>query len=386
MKVGLHTVDLFPGRECLMPFRTVIEVAKVMNEYGWEADVLNSSVSECNANDFEWQGVKVCQCPRDFSDLSEWVNAHGYDVFFFAATIREGLKDLSGFRKMQCRKIAYIPSGITPKWNAWWMMCKYGMYAKAWMLEAFTPKILLSRKLSQVGFTDLIGLTEYTARRASGALRGHTICPGKDDFEHLKSDDTFVQKNGLSGKKFYLFTGGPAASRGGRELIRAFDKVVDKIPDALLVFLVRKDVGGEYAALYKALDGMRHKKNVLILKDKLSRAQLKAFFETAYAVVLPFLCIPAEVPLTYYEVLSCGTPVVSFNNGGTTRYLKEGLELAGRVGISNLTAALCELWLNKDQRDILKVNTLGLMSTHPTWNTVGMQWINVVNNNQDENI
>lgn len=41
MKVGLHTVDLFPGRERLMPFRTVLEVAKVMKAHGWEADVLN---------------------------------------------------------------------------------------------------------------------------------------------------------------------------------------------------------------------------------------------------------------------------------------------------------------------------------------------------------
>lgn len=30
MKVGLNTVDLFPGRERLMPFRTVIEIAKAM--------------------------------------------------------------------------------------------------------------------------------------------------------------------------------------------------------------------------------------------------------------------------------------------------------------------------------------------------------------------
>ena len=146
MKVGLHTVDLFPGRERLMPFRTVLEVAIVMKAHGWEADVLNSSVVESEARDFEWQGVKVLQCPRDFNELSEWVNTQGYDVFFFAATIREGLKNLSGFQTMHCKKIAYIPSGITPKWNAMWMMCKYGMYAKAWMLEAFTPKGLLGEK------------------------------------------------------------------------------------------------------------------------------------------------------------------------------------------------------------------------------------------------
>ena len=170
MRVALHTVDLFPGRERLMPFRTVLEVAKVMKAQGWEADVLNSSVSECDARDFEWQGVNIMQCPRAFSALSEWVNAHGYDVFFFAATIREGLKDLSGFRTMRCRKIAYIPSGITPKWNALWMMRRYGMYAKAWVLEAFTPKTLLSSKLKAADFSDIIALTDYTATLAGKCL------------------------------------------------------------------------------------------------------------------------------------------------------------------------------------------------------------------------
>ncbi len=102
MKVALHTVDLFPGRERLMPFRTILEVAKVMVAHGWEADILNSSVSEKNAEDFVWQGVKILQCPRDFIELSKWVNTHEYDAFCFAATIREGLKQLSGLQNIKC--------------------------------------------------------------------------------------------------------------------------------------------------------------------------------------------------------------------------------------------------------------------------------------------
>lgn len=381
MKVGLHTVDLFPGRERLMPFRTVLEVAKVMKAHGWEADVLNSSVAEQDAQNFDWQGVEVLQCPRDFGELSEWVNARGYDVFFFAATIREGLKNLSGFQDMHCRKIAYVPSGITPKWNAMWMMCKYGVYAKAWMLEAFTPKGLLGKKLRKAGFTDLIGLTDYTARVSGGSLKAHAIYPGKDDFENVVSDDSMVVKNGLKGKKFYLFTGGPAASRGGREILLAFDKFAHRAPDALLVFLVRQDVGGKYAALFQAKDKLEHKNRVLVLQDDLTRAQLKAYFEAAYAVILPFLCIPAEVPLTYYEVMACGTPVVSFDNGGTTRYLRDGLKMAGLVGVSHLAKAMSDLWRHKQERDALAVKALGVMANHPTWEDVGKQWMDVVSNN-----
>lgn len=381
MKVGLHTVDLFPGRERLMPFRTILEVAKVMKEYGWEADVLNSSVSEHDAKDFEWQGVQILQCPRDFGKLSEWVNTRNYDAFCFAATIREGLKDLSDFRQMTCKKIAYIPSGITPKRNAMRMVCKYGMYAKAWMFEAFTPKKLLAKKLKKAGFTDVVGLTEYTTLALGHALEGHTIYPGKDDFENIKSDDTYIIKNDLKDKKFYLFTGGPAPSRGGLELLRAFNRFADHVSDAKLVFLMRQDVGGEYKVLFHALESMKHKDKVMVLKDRLTVAQLKAYFEEAYAVVLPFLCIPAEIPITYYEVLSCGTPIVSFNNAGTTSYLKDGLKLAGHVSVSNLTKALIELWSNRDEHDILAARAPKVMVKHPTWEKVGAEWMKIITDN-----
>ena len=382
MKVALHTVDLFPGRERLMPFRTVLEVAKVMTAHGWEADVLNSSVSERDAKDFEWQDIRILQCPRDFGELSEWVNAHNYDAFFFAATIREGLKNLSGLGLMNCRKIAYVPSGITPKRNALWMMCQYGMYAKAWVLEALTPKALLAKKLKKAGFSDIIGLTEYTTRSVGHALQSHTIYPGKDGFEQIPSDDTYVRKHGLYNKKFYLFTGGPAASRGGVELLRAFDHFAEHAEDAMLVFLVRQDVGGEYDRLLHGLESMKHRDKVLVLRDQLTVAQLKAYFEAAYAVVLPFLCIPAEIPLTYYEVLSCGTPVVSFSNAGTTAYLHDGLKLADKVSVSNLAHAMEDLWKNQSERDVLAVKALGVMAKHPTWDKVGMKWMEVISNDE----
>lgn len=381
MKVGLHTVDLFPGRERLMPFRTILEVAKVMVAHGWEATILNSSVSERDAKDFEWQGIHIVQCPRDFGELSEWVNNRHYDVFFFAATIREGLKNLSGLERMSCRKIAYVPSGITPKWNALWMMCYYGMYAKAWVMEALAPKTLLAKKLKQAGFSDIIGLTEFTSQSVGKALCTHTIYPGKDDFEKIQSDDAYLEKHSLQGKKFYLFTGGPAPSRGGIELLKAFDRFADDTDDALLVFLVRQDVGGEYDRLTHCLEELRNRDKVMVLKDKLSVAQLKAYFEAAYAVVLPFLCIPAEIPLTYYEVLSCGTPVVSFSNAGSTTYLYDGLKLAGKVGVGNLAHAMGDLWKNKSERDVLAVKALGVMAKHPTWNEVGMEWMKTISNN-----
>ena len=81
MKVGLNTVDLFPGRERLMPFRTVIEIAKAMRMQGIKADVLNSHVASANISDYIYHGIDIRQCPRELYELSKWVNTNEYDFF-----------------------------------------------------------------------------------------------------------------------------------------------------------------------------------------------------------------------------------------------------------------------------------------------------------------
>jgi len=386
MKVGIHTVDLFPGRERLMPFRTTLEVAEVMLSCGWQADVLNSSVSEYNAEDFTWHNINIIQCPRDFNDLSEWINQRGYDVFIFAATIREGLRNLYAFRNIKCRKIAYIPSGITPKWNAFQLFRYYGTLAKAWLLEAMTPKTLIASKLKKVGFTDIIGLTEYTTQKIGHSLSTHTIYPGKDDFENIKVDEDILKSEGLKGEKFYLFTGAPGQVRGSLLLLKAFDKFINKArglsAKPKIVFLMRNDVGAKYESFFKTLDSLHNKDCVTVICKNLSISQLKAFMSEAYAVILPFICIPAEIPITYYEVMSCGTPVISFNNAGTTKYLKKGLKTAGLVSISNLSKALLDLWINEKEQIILARNASEIMKKHPTWDKVGKQWMNVILNKQ----
>ena len=375
MKVGLNTVDLFPGRERLMPFRTVIEIAKAMRMQGIKADVLNSHVASANISDYIYHGINIRQCPRELYELSKWVNTNEYDVFFFPATFREGLKNLSGLKIMKCKKIAYVPSGVTPFKNAFWLMKLYGLYGKQWMLEAITPKTLIAKKLANVGFTDIIGLTNYTTHQCGNALKTHTIYAGKDDFEYITKDTSIVEKHKLQTKKFYLFTGAPGQVRGGLILLEAIDKIVKVNPDIKVVFLLRDDVGTQYDDFFRKYKSMQNKKNVLIIKETLDSMQLKAFMHAAYAVVLPFICIPAEIPLTYYEAMSIGIPIVSFPNAGSTMYLEKGIMIAKNNTINGLSEALSILWNNISLRNKLSQGSISIMAKHPTWQQVSEQWI-----------
>ena len=76
MKIALTTVDLVQGRERLMPWRTMIEVAKYANAHGHEAVVLTLPVQKDNVN-YEFEGVKVKSAPRDFHEFANYVKVRG---------------------------------------------------------------------------------------------------------------------------------------------------------------------------------------------------------------------------------------------------------------------------------------------------------------------
>lgn len=113
MKIAFTTVDLYSGREFLMPWRTVIEVCKVMIEEGYDAQVLTLPVS-CQNGDYEFHGIKIMTAPREFNLFCRFIENRQYDVLIYPMPWREALKDISAFGRLKCKKsptspVVYIP-------------------------------------------------------------------------------------------------------------------------------------------------------------------------------------------------------------------------------------------------------------------------------------
>ena len=141
--------------------------------------------------------------------------------------------------------------------------------------------------------------------------------------------------------------------------------------------LMRTDVGSQYEKFEETLAKMKHPERVQFIKEKVTRNQLRAFFGEAWYALLPFIVIPSEVPLTYFELLSCGTPVITFKNGGTIEYLKDGLVIADK-SVKGLARALDEAWKDETMRVRLSENGSKIMAAHPTWEQVGKEWIKLL--------
>lgn len=372
--IAIYTYDLFPGREYLMPWRTILEVAKVFKADGYKVIILNACHDLIYCKSYEWHSIYIKSLEIGYDKLANVIIENNIEVIFIPFTWREGLKNISIIGRIRCKKIAYLPGGIYNFRSANFLRKNSSLsIAKPYFLESIIPRKLLAINLIKNGISHTIGLTPLTTEIAckSKMPEPSCICPGNDSFENIPLDYSIIEKYGLRNQKWLLFSGAPAPTRGAEVLLKAVDRA--KIERLKLVMLMRTDIGSQYKHFENTIKRMRHPERVVIIREKIERSQLRAFFEMAWYAVLPFIVIPSEIPLTFFELLSCGTPIVTFNNGGTTAYLKPALLIAQK-SVKGLVNIMEKAWND----DALRYNKhkagLDLMVNHPNWQMVGRKW------------
>ena len=376
-KVAIYTIDLFNGREYLMPWRTVLEVGNGIVKSGNQAVIINGCHSGSDICETKWLNIPIHRIAYGWNSLVECKYVQEADVLFVPVTWRTGFKSLGVLAKLNCRKVAYLPGGVYDfKGSLFLKRNSSYIVALPYLIESLVPKAMLGKKLRDAGFDMTIGLTELSANTAKKNKLPRPICiyPGMDNFATISRDDRMLEKYGLKGKKWFLFTGATALIRGASVLIKAVDRAYENM---CIVMLLRGDKGTSVEDVINQTKTMKHRERIIVIKEKLSREQLHSFFASAWYGVLPFLSIPSEIPLTYFEMLACGTPVVSFPNGGTTAYLGSALVLADR-SVKGLAHALEKSWADSDLRQKKSRVGIEIMSNHPAWDEIVCQWVNII--------
>lgn len=367
------------GTERLMPWRTLIEVAKTLNTYkGYDVKVVSSSRTDKVFNR-TYQGIEIVEIPEGKASFNAFFDNSSFEVLFYPVSWRDGLKNLTYIKSIKVQKIAYITGGVYSFRGVCSLLKTTNINtAKTYILEVLTPKWLIKKKLESCGFSKIISFSNLTSRALikSGWKKENVITalPGKDTFNKLNSVESILEAKKLLNKKFYLFLGAPAEARGSLQLLEAFDRFAFKNTDALLVMLMRTDNHSNYSKFEAKLKYLKNKNQLLIIKETLTPADLKTYVEAARAVVLPFLIIPSEIPLTYFEVLSCGTPVITFKNGGTYDYVKDAVVACETGSVKGLEQLMLSLWNDDKLHEKISKNALELMNNHPEWNEANLGW------------
>lgn len=366
---------MLPGTERLMPWRTLIEVARRMNAKGKnEAAICSAQVPD---GPRQYDGVTIYTIDPSPNALCDFVKEGSWDVLFYPVTYRQGLWGMNYLTDIPAEIIAYIPGGINRLFGELKLISEgHFNIAKPYLLDTLTPHKWLANRLHKAGVDKIVCQSPLTALDAvkNGWKRDSVYCaiPGKDTVEGV--DDSLVQQLGLKDKCFLLFSGSPAPVRGAIMALQAFDRVASRIPGVRFVMLMRCDINSDFREIENAKKSIKNIERVIFYQERVSREQLFGMFRTACAVLLPFLIVPSEIPLTFFEVMNLGTPVLTYENGGTTDYLKEGLKIVRRRSIKSLGDAIVSICRDQNEHRSLSQKAKALMYNHPTWEQTAEVW------------
>ena len=377
--IAFFTYDLLPGRERLMPWRTIIEVCKVFQKvYNRDVTIYSlDSSSKISIRTFQTINIhsvdRACYMSNDFFTTEKITD------IFFPVVWRSSAKSIKPLALFNGNKIAYFPGGVYPKTQALNALKHISLeIAKPYLAEAFIPKRRVVSLLKKTGFDAVIALSDltrdYIIKGGFPKKNVVFIPPGKDLLPAVKSDISLsINSKTYHKNEYFFFMGAPAKIRGLELLLKSFDKACQKNKNLKLLCFLRTDPGSNNSYINNIVEKLPHKLNIEIIWQEVSRETLFSFVANARAVILPFILIPSEIPLTYFEVLSLGTTIISTSNGGTTEYLNDSIFIS-----ESNEKSLSQMILKVSKEDALvntkRINAKLIMKNHLTWDEVGEKW------------
>lgn len=171
-------------------------------------------------------------------------------------------------------------------------------------------------------FRGVICQSRRTARRLGDSVTTNVIPPGIELANWTPADAPDAGERPR--ERPFVYVGSPKAIRGFDVMLDAFALLPD---GPRLRVLARGASVGDEAALRSRLAARGLADRVEVRGGWLDAAGLAREIRDATAVLLPFVLVPSELPVSVMEVVACGTPVITTDIDG----LPEAVGAAGRV-------------------------------------------------------
>ena len=187
---------------------------------------------------------------------------------------------------------------------------------------------------------------------------------GKTDSQCLK---TPRQKKSLHNIRSFLYMGGPEKIRGLSWLIQASGSALLQNPKLRFTILLRTNDEFFTTVIKSECERYGLFKHVTIIDGILPPQKvIKSIIECDF-VVLPFILVPSEVPISILEAIQAGKPIVGTSVDGIPELIKEkGIVI--KPGDSDaLKKAILRLAFDDSYRKKLGGNCKRYMKRYPKW-------------------
>ena len=235
------------------------------------------------------------------------------------------------------------------------------------------PQFLWAKRLQRC-FKGALCQSDNTRLRISTATEAnfpvHFIPPGTDKEQwNLDGKSTAIGRK----DKSFLFLGSPYGIRGFYLLLDAIQQT--RSSDVRLRLLARGAEGEALVALRQEIEKRGIRDKVVIRGGWLDIASLKEEIQAARAVVLPFILVPSELPVTVYESIGCGTPVIGSNIDGLPSSIDRAGVIFPQADVKALANAIDQIAENDSLLATLEQASVEQSHRLKSWHEVTMQWM-----------
>lgn len=170
----------------------------------------------------------------------------------------------------------------------------------------------------------------------------------------------------------FLYLGSTKPIRGYEVLLEAMGLLEERAPrltvlaraaDEAQVRELRADIRRRGLASCVEIEGGWM--SVGALRDRIARAT---------AVVLPFVLVPSELPVSVLEVLAVGTPVIVTRVAGLESVVGQGGIAVGPGSSQELAEAMARVAANHQERDALREGAAAVGRSVSSWDEVACRW------------
>jgi glycosyltransferase involved in cell wall biosynthesis len=388
MNIALYIADLTIENQCLMPWRTVLEVLSELKIAGHNTLLLSGRFGIDGISEVKMFGdVEVFETPRPFEPgcrqvIAAFLNQRQIKILYFPIAFVRDYRPLMQIDNIaNCQIAWYIPGG----WYKAKQILKSIRYiglksALPYLVQAFMPKRFFIKRLIGPGARAVLAMSEYTAEQLCKYGYPPELVfaapPGKAPVK-VRTENSNVYPSvaaQLTGHRYFLFFGPPNPIRGVIQIIAAFSALAKQRPDVKLVCLFRADANVDSWEMRKLVKETGFADQIICFWESINGADLDLFLQNCFAVLKPFLIVPSEIPLAVLETAGYGKPVIGTGPDGTGAFIdKFGLTVP-HANAQALTDAMTKLLDSPELYERKCRCAMEVYEKHPDWCSVAKIW------------
>ena len=229
------------------------------------------------------------------------------------------------------------------------------------------PNSLWRQRLAQ-RFRGVVCQSQRTAKRLSGNVNYLVIPPGID-----LSQWQMIESRSLTDEeqRIFLYLGSPKAIRGFDVLLEAMKRLPDNI---FLRVLARGLEESELTKLKSHFSKIGLASRITLQGGWLTPADLRFEIQHAAAVVLPFVLVPSEIPVSVMEAIACGTSVIVSDIDGLPEAAGSAAIIVPAGNSMVLAEEMFALTANEQRRHLLHEACFTRRQQYIDWDEVTKRW------------